>query len=304
VTIAVPRHRHSPLIRRLSKELGVDADSVAGSGPGGRVRADDLRTMAQLRSTSEQTDRVVDVSASREPAVPDAIQATAAAGQLTSVIEVDLTGVGLLIARSRDQNPTGTEVTLLAFVAKAAAEALRLFPLFNASADRSGTVKYNDAVRLGIAIDAETGSAVRSIERADDLSVSGLARQIAGVGETGGAAGRAGTTEGTNSSASSAGDGRRDERATFTISDSGRLGTSFNTPVVDGPQLAALGIGAVVRRPAVVVSADGSDTITVRSLAFLSLSYDRRFIDSVVAARFLATVRNRLELSAVDLLLR
>ncbi|OBF13729.1 2-oxo acid dehydrogenase subunit E2 [Mycobacterium sp. ACS4331] len=210
----------------------------------------------------------------------ESLQSTA---QLTSVVEVDVTE----IARLRDKYKAEfaqreqLKLSFLPFFASAAVEALQVFPQVNSILDLdSGTVTYPDAESLGIAVDTDRGLLVPVIKNAASLSVPELARAIADVAERA----RTGTIS-------------IDEMSggTFTITNTGSRGSLFDTPIVNSPQSAILGTGAVVERAAVVRCADGSREIAIRSTVYLALSYDHRVIDGADAARYLGWVKDRLE---------
>jgi pyruvate dehydrogenase E2 component (dihydrolipoamide acetyltransferase) len=216
--------------------------------------------------------------------------------QLTTIVEVDFTSIDVLGQRGNmrpGEELVGERVApppRFAFVAKAVVEALRAYPAFNASmADGGHEMAYHDAVHLGVATDTERGLLVATVRHAEDLSVEGLARRIAALADR------------TGQDALAADESHE---ATFTISHTGSLGALFGTPIVSLPAVAILDLGAVVRRPVVLTGPDGADTIAVRSMAYLSLTYDHRVVDGADAARFLGAVKIRLERSSADLLSR
>ena len=188
-----------------------------------------------------------------------------------------------LRARTKDAfaEREGVKLTFLPFFAKAAIEALKQYPVVNAAADfEAGTITYPSGEHLGIAVDTERGLIVPTIKDAGDLSIAGLARKIADVAE------RTRTNKISPDELSG---------ATFSITNLGSNGALFDTPIINQPQVAILGVGAVVKRPVVVTDAQGSDSISVRSMAYLSLTYDHRIIDGADAGRFLTAVKQRLE---------
>jgi 2-oxoglutarate dehydrogenase E2 component (dihydrolipoamide succinyltransferase) len=203
------------------------------------------------------------------------------AAQLTTVIEVDLSAVAELRDRAkRDfEAREGVKLSYLPFLAKAALEALREHPKVNASID-GAEITYHDVEHLGVAVDTDKGLYVPVISNAGDLSLAELARQIADVA--------ARTRDNKIKPEELAG-------GTFTITNTGSRGALFDTPIINQPQVAILGTGAVVKRPVAVTGPDGEDKVEIRSMAYLALSYDHRLVDGADAARFLATLKRRLE---------
>jgi 2-oxoglutarate dehydrogenase E2 component (dihydrolipoamide succinyltransferase) len=215
----------------------------------------------------------------------ESLQTTA---QLTTVVEVDVTRIASLRERSKDAFATreGTKLTFLPFFAKAAVEALRQYPQINATLNPEATeVTYHDAVQLGVAVDTERGLLVPVIRNAEDLTVGALARRIADVADR---------TRTNRVAPDELGGG------TFTITNTGSRGALFDTPIINLPQVAILGTGAIVKRAVVVSDSTGADVIAVRHMVHLALTYDHRLIDGADAARFLATVKHRLEEGAFD----
>jgi 2-oxoglutarate dehydrogenase E2 component (dihydrolipoamide succinyltransferase) len=199
------------------------------------------------------------------------------------VVEADVTR----IAKLRDQVKNdfaareGVKLSFLPFFAKAAVEALRSHPSVNSSVDMAaGTVTYHDAENLGIAVDTERGLLVPVIHGAGDLSIAGIARKIADLAER---------TRGNKVTPDELGGG------TFTVTNTGSRGALFDTPIINQPQVAILGVGSVVKRPVVVQDPELGEVVAVRSMVYLALSYDHRIVDGADAARFLTTVRERLE---------
>ena len=208
--------------------------------------------------------------------------------QLTTVVEVDVTRVAALRDRTKRefQAREGAKLTFLPFFAKAAVEALKVHPVVNASLDlEAGTITYPDAENLGIAVDTERGLVVPVIRNAGDLNIAGLAKQIADLAER--------TRENRIGPDDLSG-------GTFTLTNTGSRGALFDTPILNKPQSAILGTGAVVKRPAVVVDEFGAESIAVRSMAYLALTYDHRLVDGADAARFLTTIKNRIEAGSFE----
>ncbi|EME67278.1 dihydrolipoyllysine-residue succinyltransferase component of 2-oxoglutarate dehydrogenase complex [Rhodococcus ruber BKS 20-38] len=230
-----------------------------------------------LRGTSARLTRLRKVIARR---MVDSLQTSA---QLTTVVEVDMTGISDLrtIHKESFRAREGVALSYLPFFAKAALEALRIHPVINAELDmEAGTVTYPDAEHLSVAVDTDRGLFVPVLPSAGNMTLGELARGIDDLA--------ARTREGIIAPDEMSG-------GTFTITNTGSRGALFDTPIINQPQSAILGTGAVVRRPAVVRDGDGTERIVVRSIAYLALSYDHRIIDGADAARYLTTVKDRLE---------
>jgi pyruvate dehydrogenase E2 component (dihydrolipoamide acetyltransferase) len=230
-----------------------------------------------LRGRTEKMSRLRGVLASR------LVESLQTAAQLTTVVEVDVTRVARLreLAKADFEAREGVKLSFLPFFALAAVEALKQHPVVNASIDTSaGTITYHDAEHLGIAVDTERGLLVPVVRDAGDLNLGGLARKIADI------ANRTRNNQ-VNPDELSGG--------TFTITNTGSRGALFDTPILLPPQVGILGTGAVVKRPVVIDDADLGETISVRSMVYLAMTYDHRLVDGADAARFLATVKTRLE---------
>ncbi|MFG6445607.1 2-oxoglutarate dehydrogenase, E2 component, dihydrolipoamide succinyltransferase [Microbacterium sp. P07] len=290
----------TPLVRRLAQQQGVDLTTVTGSGVGGRIRKEDVLKAAEaakapvaapsapsapaaapaavevspLRGTTQKMSRLRKVIAERAVA---SMQATA---QLTTVVEVDVTKVSAFrdAVKAQFQEKTGDKLSFLPFFALAAIEALQAFPIVNSTVDGDSIV-YPDSENISIAVDTERGLLTPVIRDAGGKNLAQLAREIADL---------AARTRDNKL--------KPDELAggTFTLTNTGSRGALFDTPIVFLPQSAILGLGAVVKKPGVVV-VDGKDAISVRSYVYLALSYDHRIIDGADAARFLGAVKARLE---------
>ena len=211
------------------------------------------------------------------------VQSLQVSAQLTSVVEVDVTRIAMLRDRVKGEFAAreGVKLSFLPFFAKATCEALKSFPQLNASIDvEAGTVTYHEGEHLGVAVDTDRGLLVPVIRDAGDLNIAGLARKIADLAE------RTRTNKVSPDELSG---------GTFTLTNTGSRGALFDTPIINQPQVAILGTGAVVKRPVVVVDDTGSDVIAIRSMVFLALTYDHRLVDGADAARFLTAVRARLE---------
>jgi pyruvate dehydrogenase E2 component (dihydrolipoamide acetyltransferase) len=297
----------TPLVRRLAAERGVDLSSVTGTGVGGRIRKQDVLAAAEkaaapaeapapaasgrptpspspaaqpdtsLRGRTEKLSRLRAVIARRM------VESLAVSAQLTTVVEADVTAIARLRDRAKRDFETreGVKLSFLPFFAKAAVEALKAHPAVNSSIDlEAGTVTYHDAENLGIAVDTERGLLVPVVRDAGDLSIGGLARKIADVAER---------TRTNKVTPDELGGG------TFTLTNTGSRGALFDTPIINQPQVAILGVGTVVKRPVVVQDPDLGEVIAVRSMVYLALTYDHRIVDGADAARFLGTVKQRLE---------
>jgi pyruvate dehydrogenase E2 component (dihydrolipoamide acetyltransferase) len=201
--------------------------------------------------------------------------------QLTTVVEVDVTRLARLRTQHKEafKSREGVSLSFLPFFALAAVEALKAFPMVNAQIDGDQVV-YHGQENLGVAVDTERGLMVPVIRDAGDLNVAGLARKIADLAERT-RTGKIGPDE--------LGGG------TFTLTNTGSRGALFDTPIINQPQVAILGTGAVVKRPMVVEDGDGGETIAIRSMCYLALSYDHRLVDGADAARFLVAMKDRLE---------
>lgn len=282
----------TPLVRKLAAEHGVDLSTVKGTGVGGRIRKQDVLDAAKakqaaqapaaaepspLRGRTEKMSRLRQVIAKRM------VESLQTAAQLTTVVEVDVTNVARLRERAKKEFEAreGVKLTFLPFFAKAALEALKQHPKLNAVIDtEANTVTYHEAEHLGIAVDTERGLLVPVIHNAGDLNLTGLARKIADVAE------RTRTNRVSPDELSG---------GTFTITNTGSRGALFDTPIINQPQVAILGTGAVVKRPVVVSDPELGEAIAIRSMVYLALTYDHRLIDGADAARFLTTVKQRLE---------
>jgi len=313
VTAAAPGARGAdasayvtPLVRKLASDNNVDLGSVSGTGVGGRIRKQDVLDSAAAakvevakapaaaaaapsastsgvspkRGTTEKMSRLRKVIAAR---MVESLQVSA---QLTSVLEVDVTKIARLRDRAKAEfeGREGTKLSFLPFFALAAVEALKAHPNVNSSVE-GDQITYHGSENLGVAVDTERGLLVPVIKDAGDLNIAGLARRIADLAER----------TRTNKVAP-------DELAggTFTLTNTGSRGVLFDTPIINQPNVAILGTGAVVKRPVVVKDSDGGETIAIRSIVYLALSYDHRVVDGSDAARFLTTMKARLEEGAFE----
>lgn len=295
----------TPIVRKLARELEVDLSSVTGTGIGGRIRREDVQAAAEaakaaapaptaaparpaapalevspLRGTTEKMTRLRQTIARRM------VESLQTAAQLTTVVEVDVTRIAALRARSKGpfQEKEHTKLTFLPFFVKAATEALLYHPKINATIEGK-EVTYFDHEHVGIAVDTERGLLVPVIRDAGTLSMADIARSINDL---------ASRTRDSKVSADEL------SGSTFTITNTGSGGALFDTPVLNMPETAILGIGTIVKRPVVVKDQDGNETIGIRSMVYLALSYDHRLVDGGDAARYLMTVKKRLEEGAFE----
>ena len=299
----------TPLVRRLASEKGVDLASVSGTGVGGRIRKQDV--LAAAEKAAAPTEQPAPAAAStalagRAPspaATPDTsvrgrteklsrlraviarrmVESLQVSAQLTTLVEADVTKIARLRQQAKGafESREGVKLSFLPFFAKAAIEALKAHPSVNSSIDQeAGTVTYHDTENLGIAVDTERGLLVPVIHEAGDLSLGGIARKIADLAER---------TRTNKITPDELGGG------TFTLTNTGSRGALFDTPIINQPQVAILGVGSVVKRPVVVQDPELGEVIAIRSMVYLALTYDHRIVDGADAARFLTTVRERLE---------
>ena len=300
----------TPIVRKLANDLGVNLASVRGTGIGGRIRKEDVEAAAPksavaavasapasaatstpsaprpaavaspLRGTTVTMSRLRKVIAAR---MVESLQVSA---QLTTVIEVDVTKIARLRDRSKPtfEAREGVKLSFLPFFAVAVCEALKQHPVLNSSVEGDQII-YHGAEHLGIAVDTERGLLVPVIHNAGDLNMGGVARKIADL---------AARTRDNKVTPDELGGG------TFTLTNTGSRGALFDTPIINQPQVAILGLGAVVKRPMVVKGEDGGETIAIRSMVYLGLSYDHRVVDGADAARFLVTLKERLEGGAFE----
>jgi len=237
---------------------------------------------SSLRGTTEHMSRARQVIAKR---MVESLQTSA---QLTTVVEADVTAIARLRDRAKAdfEAREGVKLSFLPFFALAAVEALKVHPRLNAVIDTANAqVTYHDAEHLGIAVDTDRGLMVPVIRKAGDLNIAGLARKIADLAERT----RAGRVSPDDLSG-----------GTFTLTNTGSRGALFDTPIINQPQVAILGTGTVVKRPVVVEDAALGEVITVRSMVYLALTYDHRLVDGADAARFLITLKSRLEEGAFE----
>ena len=299
----------TPLVRKMANEAGVDLSTVKGSGLGGRIRKQDVQQAIDAQKSAAAAPASSAPAAAAAPAAPK-VEVSSKRGteekmprirkvigqrmmeslhemaQLTTAVEVDLTRIAKLRARAKDDFAAreGAKLTYLPFLMMAAIEGLKTYPQLNSTIDGDKIV-YHGSENIGMAADTERGLVVPVIKNAGDLNLAGLARQIGDLGSR--AKGNKLVPD------DLAG-------ATFTITNTGSGGALWDTPIVPAPQVGILGTGTITKRPAVVQNAEGDDTIAIRSMMYLFLSYDHRMVDGGDAARFLTFMKKRLEEGAFE----
>jgi 2-oxoglutarate dehydrogenase E2 component (dihydrolipoamide succinyltransferase) len=296
----------TPLVRKLATELGVNLAQVTGTGIGGRIRREDVEALArpttsvaaapvasapstprpQVVAVSPLRGTTVTMSRLRKVIAARMVESLQVSAQLTTVIEVDVTKIARLRDRSKAsfEAREGVKLSFLPFFAVAVCEALKQHPVLNSSVE-GDQITYHGAEHLGVAVDTERGLLVPVIANAGDLNMGGVARKIADL---------AARTRDNKVTPDELGGG------TFTLTNTGSRGALFDTPIINQPQVAILGLGAVVKRPMVVRGEDGGESIAIRSMVYLGLSYDHRVVDGADAARFLVTLKERLEGGAFE----
>jgi 2-oxoglutarate dehydrogenase E2 component (dihydrolipoamide succinyltransferase) len=302
----------TPLVRKLAAEHEVDLGSVQGTGVGGRIRKQDVIAAAEakkaaaaapapaaaqasapaaaksapavspLRGTTEKMSRI------RKAIANHMVNSLHVSAQLTTVVEVDVTEIAKLrnAKKAEFEAREGVKLSFLPFFALAAVDALKQYPKLNASIDsEKDEVTYHAAEHLGIAVDAEKGLMVPVVHNAGDLNIAGLAKKIADLADR------------TRNNKV-----LPDEMAggTFTITNTGSRGALFDTPILNQPQVGMLGTGAVVKRPVVITHPQLGETIAIRQMVYLALTYDHRLVDGADAARYLTAVKQRLEEAQFD----
>ena len=303
----------TPRVRKLADENNVDLSTVKGTGVGGRIRKQDVLEAA--KGASAPAPAAAETAAPSAPAAPKAtaqpsaeaqakrgttekmsrlrkviaqrmVESLDVSAQLTAVVEVDLTKVAALRARNKESFKAreGVNLSYLPFITTAAVEALKAFPQLNSSVDGDSIVFHN-AEHIGIAVDTPRGLLVPVVKDAGDLSIAGIAKKIADL---------AARTRDNKVTPDELGGG------TFTISNIGSNGSLLDTPIINQPQVAILGTGALTKRPVVVTDAEGNDSIAIRQMMYLVLTYDHRVVDGADAGRFLSAIKARLEEGAFE----
>jgi 2-oxoglutarate dehydrogenase E2 component (dihydrolipoamide succinyltransferase) len=299
--VAQPQDSYiTPIVRKLASELGVNLATVKPTGIGGRIRREDVEAAAKPATSAPVTSAAPSAPRTSSPVATSPLRGTtvtmsrlrkviaarmveslAVSAQLTTVIEVDVTKIARLRDRAKAsfEAREGVKLSFLPFFSVAVCEALKQHPVLNSSVEGDQII-YHGAEHLGIAVDTERGLLVPVIANAGDLNMGGVARKISDL---------AARTRDNKVNPDELSGG------TFTITNTGSRGALFDTPIINQPQVAILGLGAIVKRPMVVRGEDGGETIAIRSMVYLALSYDHRVVDGADAARFLVTLKERLE---------
>ncbi|HKS10740.1 MAG TPA: 2-oxoglutarate dehydrogenase, E2 component, dihydrolipoamide succinyltransferase [Pyrinomonadaceae bacterium] len=313
------RTKSSPLVRKIAQEHNVDISKLEGTGLSGRVTKNDILSFIESGSPTaapappaapsqptapaaaptapapsmpaelpapppprpQMGDRVESMSIMRKKIAEHMVLSRRTSAHVTTVYEIDMTRVAKLREKHRDSfyERTGTKLTFMPFIFEAVNKGLRKFPIFNAQVSGEQII-YKQDINLGMAVALDWGLIVPVIKRADDLSISGLARAANDLAD------RARTKQ-----------LKPDEvtGGTFTITNPGVFGGLFGTPIINQPQLAILGVGKIEKRPKVMTNSDGDDFLAIRWMAYFALSFDHRVIDGADAERFLAFVKEQLE---------
>lgn len=298
----------TPLVRKLANDAGVNLATVKGTGVGGRIRREDIEALSKVASAPVATAPVASTPSSARTAPSVAVsplrgttvtmtrlrkviaarmvESLHVSAQLTTVVEVDVTKIARLRDRAKAtfEAREGVKLSFLPFFAVSICEALKQHPVLNSSVE-GDQITYHGTEHLGIAVDTERGLLVPVISNAGDLNMGGIARKISDL---------AARTRDNKVTPDELGGG------TFTLTNTGSRGALFDTPIINQPQVAILGLGAVVKRPMVVRGEDGGESIAIRSMVYLALSYDHRVVDGADAARFLVTLKERLEGGAFE----
>jgi pyruvate dehydrogenase E2 component (dihydrolipoamide acetyltransferase) len=293
----------------MATQHGVDLATVTGTGVGGRIRKQDVLDAAKAAEEKAAAPAATSAPAAAAPSAPSApstapsplrgkteplsrlrkviakrmVESLQTSAQLTTVVEVDVTSIARLRTAVKDEfaEREGVKLSFMPFFAKAAVDALKQHPSLNATIDTDkGEVTYYDVENLAIAVDTERGLLTPVIKDSGDLSIAGLARKIADVAER---------TRTNKITPDELGGG------TFTLTNTGSRGALFDTPIINQPQVAILGTGSIVKRPVVIDDANLGETIAVRQMVYLALTYDHRLVDGADAARYLTDVKQRLE---------
>src|SRR3989440_4491456 len=298
------RTKSTPLVRKIAAEHSVDISRIPGSGYAGRVTKQDIlgyiekaptapaptydarRTTHAAGSVEHPAvepwpgDRVEPWSKIRKITADHMVTSKQVSAHVASFFEVDFTRVAQLRAQAKQSyTDRGVSLTFLAFIVKACAENLRKHPVVNAAVSGDNTI-YRADINVGIAVALDWGLIVPVIKHANELSLMGIARAINDLGE------RARTKKLLPDDI---------QRGTFTITNTGGFGPFAGIPIINQPQVAILGVGAIEKRPKVVTAADGTDSIAIRTMGMLTMSYDHRIVDGADADKFLADVKQMLQ---------
>ena len=297
----------TPLVRKLASDNNVDLTLIKGTDTSAQIRKQDVLnavaaanspapavvadraragapgpvTLTDASGVSTKRGTTKKMSRLRKVIAARMVESLYVSAQLTTVVEVDVTKIARLREQAKGDFETreGTKLSFLPFLALAAIEALQAHPSVNSSLD-GDQITYHGFENLGVAVDTERGLLVPVINNAGDRNIADLARKIADLAER--------TRTNMISPDELAG-------STFTLTNTGSRGALFDTPIINQPNVAILATGAIVKRPAVVRDDDGAESIAIRSMLYLALSYDHRVVDGSDAARFLTTMKTRLE---------
>jgi 2-oxoglutarate dehydrogenase E2 component (dihydrolipoamide succinyltransferase) len=315
----------TPLVRKLAADNNIDLAGLSGTGVGGRIRKQDVLDAARAAQDAQQTQAAApapappapqaqaSAPAARPSTAPAAVQASTqnlsgtqpmsrlrkviaarmveslqVSAQLSCWVEVDVTRIARIRehAKGAFEQREGQKLSFLPFFAKATIEALKSHPKLNASIDtEKGEITYHPHVHLGLAVDTERGLLVPVVHNADELNIAGLTRAMNDI---------AARTRNNKITPDDLGGG------TFTLTNTGSRGALTDTPIINQPQVGILGTGTVVKRAMVLDDPNLGETIAIRSMVYLALTYDHRLVDGADAARFLATVKQRLEEAAFE----
>ena len=314
------RTKSSPLVRNIAKEHGIDISRLEGTGMSGRVTKNDILSFIESGAamTPQQAMQMSGASGSIAPPTPQLPPAQAppvappagedrveqmtnmrkkiaehmilsrrTSAHVTTVYEIDMTRVAKLRNEHKSAflERTGTKLTFMPFIFQAVTNASRKFPIFNAQVSGDQII-YKRDINLGMAVALDWGLIVPVIKRADDLSISGLARAANDLAER-----------------ARAKQLKPDDVAggTFTLTNPGVFGGLFGTPIINQPQVAILGIGVIEKRPKVITSPEGDDLIAIRQMAYFALTFDHRIVDGSDAEKFLGYVKEILEAGSFQL---
>jgi 2-oxoglutarate dehydrogenase E2 component (dihydrolipoamide succinyltransferase) len=283
----VRRLRSSPLVRRIAKENGIDLNQVAGTGSEGRIAKDDVLRYLSQRSSGGATSvppvtpQVMPLSRMRSIIAQRMVDSLAISPHVHDVFKIDMTRIVRLREREKAgfEQRNGIKLTYMPFIAAAAIEALRKFPIVNASLI-DGSIHYHPQIHLGIAVALEWGLIVPVVKDAGQQSFVDLARSIADLAERA----RARKLKPEEASGS-----------TFTLTNSGVFGDEFGMPIISQPESAIMAIGALRKEAVVLTDAEGNDTIAIRSMQHYCLAYDHRTIDGADGGKFMAHLKKTLE---------
>ncbi|HEU4748532.1 MAG TPA: dihydrolipoamide acetyltransferase family protein [Gemmatimonadaceae bacterium] len=297
------RTKSSPLVRKIAAEHGLNIASLQGSGVAGRVTKRDILGFIETGEGRATAPAIRGGGPAHGPALPtpepwagDVVEPMSkmralisdhmvasrrTSAHVTSFFEVDLTRVARIRAKKRAEFEAGTglKLTYMPFIIKAVTEGLRTFPILNSSVAGTNVI-YRKQINIGVAVALDWGLIVPVIKRADDLSLSGITRALNDL------AARARAKKLSPEEV---------QEGTFTITNPGVFGSLMGTPIINQPQVAIMGVGAIEKRPKVMTGPDGEDTISIRTCAYFSISFDHRVIDGAVADQFLAFVKKTIE---------